>query len=94
MQEEKKIIEAQQDQIEFLQEKLSQAQALGGAEGDQTAGESAAASGDAAATTETDAGDEGSHSEAHVIPPAPPPPPIDGIPVPPTFGIILYSLSQ
>ena len=91
MQEEKKIIEAQQDQIEFLQEKLSQAQALGGAEGDQTAGESAT-SGDAAATTETDAGDEGSHSEAHVIPPAPPPPPIDGVPMVPTFGMI-HSLS-
>lgn len=45
-------------------------------------------SGDAADSTTTDVAD-GSHSESPVIPPAPPPPPIDGIPMAPSFGMLL-----
>ena len=85
LQEEKKIIEAQQDQIELLQEKLSQVKTTGGREGEGAT--EPALPGETAATTETDAAVDGSHSEAPVIPPAPPPPPIDGVPMAPTFGM-------
>ena len=84
-QEEKKIVEAQQDQIEFLQEKLSEIQA-GDGEADPTGPGATTAGG-----TEGDTAD-GAHSEAPVIPPAPPPPPIDGVPMAPTFGIYYKSL--
>ena len=68
------IIEAQQEQIEFLQEKLSEIQAVaivGGGESTKTA------EGDITATDNAD---------APMVPPAPPPPPIDGIPMAPEFG--------
>ena len=90
IQEEKKIIEAQQDQIEFLQDKL---QVLGGAgegEGEGATGEPNGSGEPPGATTETDTGGYGSHSEPPVIPPAPPPPPIDGVPMAPAFG--MYAL--
>ena len=44
-------------------------------------------SGEAADPTGTEV--DGSHSEPPVIPPAPPPPPIDGVPMPPAFGMLL-----
>ena len=83
IQEEKKIIEAQQDQIEFLQDKI---EALEGGEGEGPTVERGMSVDAAASSTETDAGENGSR-EAPTIPPAPPPPPIDGVPMAPAFGV-------
>ena len=81
--EDKKIIEAQQEQIEFLQEKLEQIQAVHS----MTARERHDSTGGLGEATTADTAD-GSHAEEPVIPPAPPPPPIDGVP---TFGTSLHT---
>ena len=88
MQEEKKIIDAQQDQIEFLQDKI---EALGGGEGEEPTVKPGVSVDAAASTTDTDAGENGSRSEAPIIPPAPPPPPIDGVPMAPAFGVYYHN---
>lgn len=75
-------MDAQQEQIELLQEKLEQMQAVHTMDGGEKT-ESAGHTGPGDVTDSINDTMEG--SEPPVIPPAPPPPPIDGMP--PTFGM-------
>ena len=77
------MIEAQQEQIEFLQNKLAEIQEIH----EMGRGERKRSIGDSADSADAGAMD-GAYSEPPVIPPAPPPPPIDGVP---TFGMLFIT---